>query len=88
MREPVSCPDAATGVQFHQVMDRQRGMAQAAFPYPAAWQVCGRHAPKFATGPGGIELYQVDTNQFFWSDDPRTDQRLSHENWTRFVKEQ
>ncbi|QKK01950.1 MAG: hypothetical protein HND55_04320 [Pseudomonadota bacterium] len=61
---------AETKVQYHEVIDQQRGIVQAAFPYPASWRINGEHAPVFASGPGGIQLYPADNNQFFWSSDP------------------
>ncbi len=63
--------DSSTEMQYHQVMDSQRGVTQAVFPFPAAWQIHGEHASVFASGPGGIQLYQADSNQFFWSEDPQ-----------------
>ena len=66
-----SRPSAAPpAMQYHPVMDRQRGLVQFAFPYPAAWQIHGEQGSVFASGPGGIQLYQADSNEFFWSDHP------------------
>jgi len=61
---------AETQVQYHQVMDPQRGVAQAAFPFPASWQINDEHAAASAYGSGGVHLYPANTKQFFWSDDP------------------
>jgi len=63
-------PANSNGVQYHEVIDRQRGIVQAAFPYPSDWQIYGDTGQIFASGPGDVTLYQADTNQFFWSNDP------------------
>lgn len=67
---PLSAYGSENGIQYHQAMDPQLGIARAVFPYPASWQLHGQNGPLFATGPGGIQLYPVESNEFFWSDNP------------------
>lgn len=61
---------SSNGIQFHQIVDAQRGMVQAVFPLPASWEIHGDQGQVLASGPDGIVLYESDVNQFFWSNDP------------------
>lgn len=66
--------DPGSGIQYHPIMDPQRGIVQAVFPYPASWQIDRPGSRLFASGPGGIQIHPAESNQFFWSNDP---------NWRR-----
>ncbi len=63
-------PGTESRMQYHQVMDRQHGMVQSVFPYPADWRFHGENATVYGSAPGGITLYPSDTQIFLWSNDP------------------
>lgn len=58
-------------IQYHEIVDRQRGMVQAISPFPASWTLQTRPDGMIeATGPDGVRLYPTQTSQYAWSQDP------------------
>ena len=62
--------------KFHEIRDPQNGMVQARSPIPNSWKVNGPNAPVYIEGPNGLKIYQTQTNNFAWSNDPFMQQTI------------
>lgn len=68
-------------VNYLEYMDPQLRIAQHRAPYPSGWAYDANPSDQLLlTGPGGTNVYQTGSGQFFYSDDPSARQSAQMAN--------